>query len=217
MFRFPSFRADTNLSSRPSTLVEAQTRHSSSHWSSLATKTQQPQSTLTPARNSSLVTSGSHRDKLLTSSPGRESVSLSSSHNNGNNYNWSPNRVLVRSRHIQQPTPCDIITGVPLLTNRWRQETQRECREGERNAPMLTMRERHRHLKGRSRLGFSSRESATTSEGCRLVGGTAGLRPDPAYSRHSLKPMQPSSHTPIQPDQNQLSSLERGQNKSKPI
>lgn len=122
------------------------------------------------------------------------------------NFNWSPDTVLLRCKRRLQPTPCDIITGVPLQRREKplppppsQQGTGRE------RAPLLTMRGRERYLKGGSRLGFGgpfSKWSQTgTPLGCRLAGeGLAGQKLDSVYSRHSLSSMQPSSHALIHPD-----------------
>ena len=116
----------------------------------------------------------------------------------GNNVNWSPETVLLRSRQHLRPVPCDIITGAPLPT---RERPSQACHRGER-APLLTMREK-RCLKGGSRLGFggpfSKLSQTATPQGWRLAG--QGLRPqDSVYSRHSLGSIRPSSHALIPPD-----------------
>ena len=129
-------------------------------------------------------------------------------HSHTSNTNWSPDSVLLRSRQRMQPTPCDIITGVPLITTTSRRHCSRE-EEEERKAPLLRMRERRR---GGSRLGFgggvwSTRfNSAKQQNGYHLAAGrSSGLLPgriDSAYSRHSLIPAHTSAHTAILPDQN---------------
>ena len=118
----------------------------------------------------------------------------------GNNFNWSPETVLHRQQHILS-TPCDIITGAPLLTSHWKiPQTQQWSKGDSRKAPLLTMREKHRHhFKGGSRLGFGvSPHQQLSLATCHLAG--LGVRGDSAYSRHSLNPIRPSSHAPIQPD-----------------
>ena len=121
------------------------------------------------------------------------------------NFNWSPDTVLLRSRQRLQPTPCDIITGVPLQ-RREKPPPPPSQGTGKERAPLLTMRGRERrYLKGGSRLGFGgpfSKWSQTgTPLGCRLAGeGLAGQKLDSVYSRHSLSSMQPSSHALIRPD-----------------
>ena len=126
-----------------------------------------------------------------------------SSHDN--NYNWSPDTVLLRSRQHLCPTPCDIITGVPLPARERPPPADHRARE---RAPLLTMRDRERYLKGGSRLGFggpfSKLSKSATPQGCRLAGeGLSGqaIKPrDSVYSRHSLSSLQPSSHALIRPD-----------------
>ena len=114
------------------------------------------------------------------------------------NFNWSPQSVLLRSWQRLRHAPRDIITGIPLPTR----EVAMGYR-GEKKAPLLTMRERERCLKGGSRLGFGgpfSQLSATgTPLGFHLVGGANNR--NSAYSRHNLNPMHPCSRTHIHPDQ----------------
>lgn len=116
---------------------------------------------------------------------------------NTSNFNWSPDVVLLRNQRTQ-PTPCNIITGAPLLTSNWKTLSQtKSWREADVKAPFLTMRSRDRHLKGASRLGFGV--SSTPLQGYRLVGNTS--RTDSAYSRHGHCSIQPSSHALTLPGQ----------------
>ena len=122
------------------------------------------------------------------------------------NFNWSPDVVLLRNQRTRK-TPCDIITGAPLLTSKWilpQTQQQQHCwREGKK-APFLTMRERERHTCSSGTLNIvadhrsSSQIPALNSH--QLVGSGSEM----AYSRHSHKPIPPSSHTPILPSSHTL-------------
>lgn len=117
------------------------------------------------------------------------------------NFNWSPDVVLLHKQPIKN-TPCDIITGAPLLKKHWKLP-QAQCRkeDGEK-APFLTMRDKGRHLKGGSRLGFGLSPLPATVEGYHLVGTDSGMgRADSVYSHHSHNPIRPSSHTVMLPGQ----------------
>lgn len=138
--------------------------------------------------------------------------------NNNLNINWSPDTVLLRTRQHTHHTSCDIITGVPLLTNISKSPHPQQLIDNKK-APLLTMRDRR--LKGASRLGFGggaySSSQFQTPCGYHLAGqhSSAGLLPrkiDSAYSRHCLIPIHQSSHTLIRPD-SKLPSLEPKQDK----
>ena len=119
------------------------------------------------------------------------------------NFNWSPDTVLLRNQRAGN-TPCDIITGAPLLTSKWKlprtQQPQHGWREEGKKAPLLTMREKERQVKGRVlQLDCGGSSQLPALNGYRLVGSGTGT--DSAYSRHSHKPIPPSSHTLTLPGQ----------------
>lgn len=111
------------------------------------------------------------------------------------NFNWSPDVVLLRNQRTER-TPCDIITGAPLLTSKWKQQQHSWRGEGKK-APLLTMRERERHRGGTLQMDCAGSSQLPAPNGYRLVGSGSGT--DSAYSRHSHKPIPQSSHAPILP------------------